>query len=255
MIITNNTLLYLLLASTQATTLPVSPLLSLMPSASLSTPKPCIGAEIVTCTVAWVNWDSLDTNSSILLPTGDILEFEHKTGHGLDRSWGVEGSEPQTVFYSNSDGSRAVLTYRAMTMYGTVELAAGKNFRIESIESSSDVVWAELDQTVWEDEHELIDENPLEEDLPHMRMSELLAHGRADDTTIVEYTVTVYYTKGFKETTADPATFIDQVIAETNDGYKNSGIPLRAKLHCVLESDVPDGLASGLARRGIPLFL
>ena len=185
-----------------------------------------------------------------MLPTGNILHFEQKTGHGLDRSWGLHDGEHQTVIYSGADGSRAVLTYRAWTIYGTVELADGKDFRIESIyTNSSDVVWAELDQTVWEDEEELVDDNPLEEDLPYMRMSELLAQGRADATTVVEYTVTVYYTKGFKETTADPATFIDQVIAETNDGYKNSNIPLHAKLHCVLESDIPDGLPSGLALR------
>ena len=32
-----------------------------------------------------------------------------------------------------------------------------------------------------------------------------------------------------------------QVIAETNQGYINSNIPIRAKLHCVLESDIADG--------------
>jgi len=31
-------------------------------------------------------------------------------------------------------------------------------------------------------------------------------------TTVVEFTVTVYYTQIFKQSTADPATFIDQVL-------------------------------------------
>jgi hypothetical protein len=35
--------------------------------------------------------------------------------------------------------------------------------------------------------------------------------GRQDTTTMAEFTVTVYYTKTFKENTADPHTFIDQV--------------------------------------------
>ena len=41
----------------------------------------------------------------------------------------------------------------------------------------------------------------------------LLFHvqGRQDSTTVAEYTVTVYYTKTFKDNTADPHTFIDQV--------------------------------------------
>ena len=34
---------------------------------------------------------------------------------------------------------------------------------------------------------------------------------------------------------------ITKVIAETNQGYINSNIPLRAKLHCALESDIADG--------------
>ena len=34
---------------------------------------------------------------------------------------------------------------------------------------------------------------------------------------------------------------ITKVIAETNQGYINSNIPLRAKLHCLLESDIADG--------------
>lgn len=80
-------------------------------------------------------------------------------------------------------------------------------------------------------------------DLPHMRMDELLAQGRADRQSVVEYTVTVYYTRGFKASTADPITFIDQAIAETNEGYINSNIPLRVKLHCTVESDIPDYLA------------
>ena len=46
----------------------------------------------------------------------------------------------------------------------------------------------------------------------------------------------------FKMSTSDPGAFIDQLIAETSEGYINSGVPLRVKLHCVLETDIPDGL-------------
>jgi len=74
-------------------------------------------------------------------------------------------------------------------------------------------------------------------------MDELLAQGRDDNSTIAEYSITVYYTAMFKKTTGNPITFIDQVIAETNAGYVNSNVPLRAKLHCVLETDIPDGLS------------
>ena len=32
------------------------------------------------------------------------------------------------------------------------------------------------------------------------------------------------------------------MIAETKAGYQNSKVPLRMKLHCIAESEVPDGL-------------
>ena len=59
------------------------------------------------------------------------------------------------------------------------------------------------------------------ESLEHMRMDELLAEGRTDSSSLVTFTVTVYYTRQFRQSTADPHTFIDQVIAETNQGYVN----------------------------------
>jgi len=64
---------------------------------------------------------------------------------------------------------------------------------------------------------------------------------------VVEYSVTVYYSAGFKASTSDVGAFVDQVIAETNTGYINSKIPLRVKLHCLLESSIPDGLDADTA--------
>ena len=67
---------------------------------------------------------------------------------------------------------------------------------------------------------------------------------------VVEYSLTVYYTREFAASTADTLTFIDQVtrcnyparlvqvIAETNQGYIHSGVPLRCVLHCALLSEV-----------------
>ena len=75
--------------------------------------------------------------------------------------------------------------------------------------------------------------------LPHMdRLDRLLSEGRTDRDTMVDFTVTVYYTSKFKQSTADPQTFIDQVLAETNQGYINRS----ARLHCdqpALQRGVP----------------
>ena len=144
--------------------------------------------------------------------------------------------------YKNNAGSEGVLTFNKNILYGNFELSENRVFKIETLPDLRHIVWAEIDQLLWNDEAQPLMADPDVEDLPHMRMEELLAKGRADPETVVEYTITVHYTKAFKEATADPQTFIEQVIAETNQGYINSKIPIRAKLHCVVESEISDGL-------------
>ena len=227
----------LLLFVSSTLSLPLSPLLTLTPSLPL--PLTCQSPEILTCTVAMVNWDSIITNNTIVLPTGAILTMHNKTR--------VRGDI--TAVYGNTEGDRAVLTYHLNTMYGSVETSSGQEFRIETIENTNNVIWAEIDPMMMEDDDDVLDEEPLEPELPHMRTEELLAKGRVDITTMVEYTVSVYYTAGFRKTTADPDTFINQMISLTNEGYANSGVPIRVKLHCVLQSDIPDGLSSSITLR------
>ncbi len=65
----------------------------------------------------------------------------------------------------------------------------------------------------------------------------------SDTTTIVTYTVKVYYTPQFAAATADIEGFVDQVIQETNQGYINSNVPLRVKLHCTELATINDNTA------------
>merc|ERR1719322_75746 len=53
-----------------------------------------------------------------------------------------------------------------------------------------------------------------------------------DRNDIVTYSVMVYYTAEFAAITPNIRDYVDQVIAETNQGYINSLIPVRIKLHC-----------------------
>ena len=117
-------------------------------------------------------------------------------------------------------------------------------FTLETIKSSAEhVVWSEIDQSQFKDvEPKMEAEDAMEVDI--MRTDSLvrdLIRGAEDKSSVVEYSITVHYTREFREVTADPLTFIDQVIAETNQGYINSGVPIRAKLHCAMESDIADG--------------
>ena len=50
----------------------------------------------------------------------------------------------------------------------------------------------------------------------------------------------VYYTPEFRDATADIEGFVNQAIAETNQGYANSQIPLVAELFCAKEARVSD---------------
>merc|ERR1719228_2431066 len=62
-----------------------------------------------------------------------------------------------------------------------------------------------------------------------------------DTTTIVTYTVKVYYTPQFKAATADIDGYVDQLIQDTNQGYINSKVPIRVKLFCTELATVNDG--------------
>ena len=152
-----------------------------------------------------------------------------------------------------------MLTFRNKTIYGSVELSEEKgDYMLETVQTTEEeeereeynVVWAQLDYEDWEDESEV--EEGLQPDQPEIdqeRGDWLVAQGEADTESVVEYSVTVYVTTQFLLTTRDPAAFIEQLVAETNQGYINSDVPLRARLHCILESSVPDGLPPAVTLR------
>ena len=75
------------------------------------------------------------------------------------------------------------------------------------------MVWVEVDQSQFQDIEPILDNEEAEDS---MRTEKLLAKGREDKTSIVEYSITIYYTKEFKESTADPVVFAEQVLSETN---------------------------------------
>ena len=67
-----------------------------------------------------------------------------------------------------------------------------------------------------------------------------------DSTTIVTYSVQIYYTKEFADSTPDINTFTDSLISITNQGYINSKVPLRIKKHCTEQVSIADGQSSAV---------
>ena len=215
--------------------------MELTPELDEETELACRGPEVITCNVARVNWEVIMKKENILLPTGDLLMFRFVLKQ-QNTSMGQSDHTDLSLVYEGEAGAEGVLTYTKETgaVYGTFEVG-GLTYKMESLEDLTHVVWVQIDQSVFQDIEPRLEEAETEL-VPDMRQQELEARGKVDTTTIAEFSITVYYTEEFKKTTADPLTFIDQVIAETNQGYINSGIPIRARLHCVIQSDIRDGL-------------
>ena len=60
------------------------------------------------------------------------------------------------------------------------------------------------------------------------------------NTSVVTYTVMFYYTTEFAEITPDIPGYIDQLLAETNQGYANSEVPLEVTKHCIEAADIDE---------------
>merc|ERR1712242_224672 len=70
-----------------------------------------------------------------------------------------------------------------------------------------------------------------QEILPHLTQ-DLRDQGASDNSTVATYSVFFYYTPEFADATPDIDSFITQVLAETNLGYEQSGVPLVATKFC-----------------------
>merc|ERR1719187_963854 len=205
----------------------------------------CQAQEVISCVAATVNWDALKNpeENTIILPTGDeLFESAYIQKYGFNKHDQL-GDSPISFQYKNKEGSEAVLTYRGNSLYGDIELGDSGDYVIEKYNDEY-VLWIQVDQKVYQDREPIY--APAGRPLAHMRMDELLAQGQADRVTQTEFSITVYYNAGFKASTADVETYVDQLIAETNAGYINSKVPIRIKLHCLLESSIPDGLDAEL---------
>merc|ERR1712215_596793 len=67
-------------------------------------------------------------------------------------------------------------------------------------------------------------------------LTELFDRGKSDSVTVVNYSIMIWYTPQFRATfpsEEEMNLFIDQIFDETNQGYINSEIPVRAVKHDV----------------------
>merc|ERR1719369_1094872 len=198
---------------------------------------PCTQPDVSSCTLALVNVTVLTTQSHISIPV---------SGEG--------GGEVHLALYTRDDKSAvfmdglataAYFAWTHATLSGQV-LVEGRSWSLEGCGPGC-YVWVEQDQGEWgEEECESGDTDEHIRDTK--QLNEMKELGKADTTTIVTYTVMIWYTEEFKQlfsSTEDIEAFTDLVILETNQAYISGNIPVRVSKHCVqhhptLTEDVTD---------------
>merc|ERR1711981_47743 len=194
----------------------------------------CDDDDIISCVYANVNPDAI--NADQIMVEGTMwTKVEPLQDEVTDESFSAE--------FSTSDGSTAVFTVRGRDMFGSVEMADGSVYLLENCGEDCHV-WMELDTDLEEEGYDELDNHNDDNENQNRRnrwYTDLQNQGKEDETTIAEFSVMIYYTPEFAAETPDVQTYVDAVIAETNEGYINSKIPIRAKVHCIeLAEDLHD---------------
>lgn len=146
----------------------------------------------------------------------------------------VDGSS-NTFKYTNMNFSLIFTFNRDRgSMYGHAEDGQGDSYVIEYCGDHTHSL-SKLDLSKFEELGvDTIDIGDIESDndqndveVEHDSKSRII-----DRSSLISYSIKVYYTSQVAENVKDVETFLDQVIKETNEGYKNSKVPLRAELLC-----------------------
>merc|ERR1719225_1893290 len=130
-------------------------------------------------------------------------------------------------------------------VWGHAQLADGRDFIIEpNLDNCKGChVVIEENEEAFPEDHAVVfpEDAETRSNLEWTRTaSDLLEMGKTDRTTVVTYSIKLYYTPEVRDSVSDIRAMADQVIATTNQGYINSKIPLRASLHCLEETEEPE---------------
>ena len=145
---------------------------------------------------------------------------------------------PAGYHYQGMNGEEAILSISSTSgfLFGTLK-TKGRAFTLEHC--STGYHWLEYNVKDFVEEEEGFEDDANEDESPGL--GDVLAD---DDGGMVEYSVMIYYTPEFEAITSDIPGFVDQVLAETNQGYVNSNIPMTIKLHCIERATISDTASS-----------
>merc|ERR1711937_942524 len=199
-------------------------------SNSRSSAPCCQGSDIRTCNMVTIDPAVLG-EASITLPDGLVLDF---AGH-------VDGDPNAFDYVDNVHGSEAVLVYNPQTesLNGHATMADGRSYVVEHCGAVGHV-WKEIDVAHLKED----DDHSPDEDFGSFVAPPVDERALTDNSTVVTYTVKVYYTAAFAASTPDIEGLVASAVAETNQGYINSQVPLRIKKHCTEQTTISDGLST-----------
>ena len=189
--------LLLLLSSASAS------LLTIDTTVDLATIAACSDPIALTCQVVRVDPEALEEDT-LTLPGGLELVREDEPA-------------PHAVTFMDHNGGEATFSYNGHGVSGEIETDEGGMFSLEPCpEFQGCHVLVEVDlekmDSLEEAEHTMYLEDERALTYPEMRaVSALQQQGIDDPTTVVTYTIKVYYTRDFARTTTDIPTFVDNV--------------------------------------------
>merc|ERR1712112_273569 len=192
------------------------------PEVSIENIRACQSEDILSCTVVQINSSAFD-EQSLSLPGDCTVTF-------------VDSPQEDSFYFESEDGTEATFTRgKSNNLIGNVLYSDGRDFTLEPCKAFKGChVWMEEDETHWVDEESVPE---TEEEMRNATVnnrqatSALIQQGKDDSTTVVTYSVMFYYTPEFASITDDIPLLVSLMIAETNQGYINSEIPLRVRAH------------------------
>ena len=201
--------------------------------ANATMPDLCQEDTVKSCNLAQVDLARLQDSSMDFM--GTTLDFKDMPG---DNTYTFSSGFSEASFTVDPDLD---------VVWGHVQLEDGRDFVIEPslhICDGCHVVIEEDEDAIPPDHAEFLPPSANVNEEMRSNVAFLLETGKRDQTTIVTYSVMLYYTPevraAVESSGGDLKMFVDEMIDSTNQGYINSKIPVRAVVHCMEETQEPE---------------
>ena len=184
--------------------------------------EPCCDKDTLSCYDVEADPESLLSDENISI-NGMELKFSNTI-------------PPHGRAYKTEQGDEAVISYNKDTgnIFGSLKTNDGKSFALEKC--GNGYIFEEFDLQAFSTEEEAEPEEFASKNIVRSMSPQTFN----DRNEIVTYSVMIYYTPEFAAVTPNIRDFVDQVVAETNQGYINSQIPIRIKVFCTEEAAIDE---------------